>query len=64
MQSSNYVYIAVTNDEYELVLACFDKAKELGEWAGIRPDNLCTMIRTGAVCRKYDCKFHKVYIGG
>ena len=58
----NYVYIAVTHDEYELPIAVADSGCQLGEMLGLSPNTVTSHIRKCNLVGMW-CRFRKVYIG-
>lgn len=63
MKRSNYVYLAITNDKYELPIAVFLTLDELSSWNN-RSKNACyTAISREDKDRKYNCIYKKVFIG-
>lgn len=62
MKSNRFVYLAVTNDIYELPIAIFENIKEIAEFLKTSYDSACCMVTRHNVNRKHNCKFIKVDI--
>lgn len=59
-RKSNALYIAKTDDEYELPLAVFDSPTELAAWAGIKVDSLNSALSNAKAGRLRHCKYERV----
>lgn len=56
------VYLAITNDIYELPVAVFDNAKQAAMWLGVSRKHIFSYISRGTVNKRYNIKFIKVII--
>lgn len=63
MKRSNYVYLAITNDELELPIAMFDNLKQLAKYAETGYQYAWCMISKKSLYKKLNCYFIKVYVG-
>ena len=63
MKRSDYVYLAITNDKYELPIAIFLTANELTNWSERNKKTISCAITRQNVDRRYNCRYKKVYIG-
>lgn len=58
----DYVYMAVTKDEYELPIAVADSGPELSRMLGLK-DNTVTQQIWHCAKRGWRCQYKKIYIG-
>lgn len=56
----DYVYMAVTNDEYELPIAFFDNFKECCDYANKKKLNMRCAISRKSVNKEINCRFISV----
>lgn len=56
------VYMAVTNNKYELPLALFDSIQTLSFWSGRPIKTLTCYITRGTLDKKLKCKYIRVLI--
>lgn len=56
------VYLAITNDIYELLVAVFDNTKQAAVWLGVSRKHILSYISKQTVNKKYNIKFIKVII--
>lgn len=63
MKRSDFVYLAITNDEYELPIGIFLDIKELCKWSGKTKDTLASNICRQNVDLRYNCRYKRVFVG-
>lgn len=63
MGQSDYVYIRVTQDKYELPLCVRDSIKELAEACGTTKNNIESCISHAKKRKRGRSMYYKVYIG-
>ena len=63
MKRSDYVYLAITNDKYELPIAIFLTANEMTNWTGRTKNHCRSTISRQNVDLRYNCRYKKVYVG-
>ena len=63
MKRSDYVYLAITNDKYELPIAIFCDQSELSRWSERTKNHIRSAISRQNVDLRYNCRYKKVYIG-
>ncbi|MBQ7977824.1 MAG: hypothetical protein IJ301_04490 [Clostridia bacterium] len=56
------VYLAITNDIYELPVAVFDTTKQAARWLGVSRKHILSYISKQQVNKKYNIRFIKVII--
>lgn len=54
------VFMAVTNDKYELPLALFETIREGANYAGMTRENFCQYVREQKVDMKNNCRYIRV----
>jgi ribosomal protein L7Ae-like RNA K-turn-binding protein len=57
-----YLWLAVTPDQYELPLAVVDTAEQLGALYGLSRDSVASMVCKGASGKRTGRKFIKVEV--
>lgn len=56
------VYLAITNDIYELPVAIFDTAVQAAKWLGVNRNSIFNYIKYQTANKKYNIRFIKVII--
>lgn len=56
------VYLAITNDIYELPVAVFDTAVQAAKWLGVNRKSIFNYIKYQTANKKYNIRFIKVII--